>query len=1094
MTPKPTEREAGFVGREPELRELRRGLDEALAGSGQLFFLVGEPGIGKTRLAEQIARLAARAGAQALWGRCFEGGGAPPYWPWIQVLRAGRPEHADAVGGPAAAGLRELLPTVPSLDALDSEEARFQLFDAAATLLRRASAEAPLVVLLDDLQWADDSSLLLLGFLARELRDARVVLVACYRDVEARLSAQAGRRIAELACDARTIRLGGLAEEEVALLLERSTGAPPAASLVRSVRRATEGNPLFVEEVGRSLAARPSPEDGAPATMPLPERVRAVIGRRIGLLSPACRRVLSVAAVLGKELDLATLEQACAADGDAVLEAIDEAVRARVVASAEGRLSFVHDLFRETLYDELTPRERARLHAEVGFALERVHAGALELRLPELARHFFLAGPAQSERAVRYALRAAARAAFACAYGEAVAHYRSALEALASGGGEAPVERCRVLLSLGESLWSAGEFDEARSVFEEAADLAEALGRSEDLARAALGFGGHDVSFDGGVVEPRLIRLLERGLAATSPEDGVLRASLMGRLAAALAYSDQRARAAELARAAVAMARRLDHEPTLCLTLNCFLAATWGPDGLDERLAVLRETTALAARVGGSGVAELHAGLMTLLLETGDAAAAEREAESYRRRTETFGRRISTWILAVRRTTIALLEGRFSEVEALATEALRLGNANGNALQYYGAQMLALRREQGRLDEMLDAIAAFVAQYPAVPAWRAALAWAYVELGRDDDGRRELDGLAARDFADLPRDMFWLLTLWLATEVVDRLGDTERAAVLYPLLVPFADRCVTSGAAFCGGSLQRPLGVLASLLGRYDDAESHFAAAEAANERISGRPWLAYLELDRARMLRARGRDGDGAAAVEHLRRAAEAARALGMTSLLARVEQASAETASPARGGHDEAVLRREGEYWTVAYGGHAARVRDARGLRLIALLLASPGREFRATDLAAWPPPPLVGQTATRGAVAQAGLEARRLGDGGTAPDAQALAAYRTRLESLRDEAEEAERFNDPLRAARAREEMARLAGELRAARGSRRRGDTDAERARLSVTKAIRYAIRKVERAHPPLASILAATVKTGASCRYEPDVRTPVRWVL
>jgi tetratricopeptide (TPR) repeat protein len=331
------------------------------------------------------------------------------------------------------------------------------------------------------------------------------------------------------------------------------------------------------------------------------------------------------------------------------------------------------------------------------------------------------------------------------------------------------------------------------------------------------------------------------------------------------------------------------------------------------------------------------------------------------------------------------------------------------------------------------------------------------------------------------------------SEVVWRLEDTRRGEILYALLLPFGARCVTSGAAFCGGSAERSLGLLASLLGRYDEAADHFERALLVNERMGGRPWVAYAEHDYARMLLARGGPGDRSAAFVRLHRAADAARTLGMIALCARLEPLMAERATePADGA--EAVLRSEGEYWTLAYGGSAARVRDARGLRLIALLLASPGREFPAVELAAWPTPVPLAGVDVQSFAKEAGLRTAVSTVGESSSDARARSEYRARLVRLREDAEEAERFNDPLRAARAREEIALLAEELAASERAGRRGPTASERARLSVTKAIRYAIRKVESAHPALGRLLADTVKTGTSCRYEPDPRSPVHWVL
>jgi predicted ATPase len=1097
--------EGAFIGRARELAQLEDAFGEARSGRGVLVLVSGEPGVGKTRLLGELAWRVAGDGARVLRAGSSEALGAPPYHQWTHVLReclrqppAGDPSVGDQREPARAGELQDLVPAGARPALLDSTESRLLLYEGVAAILRDHAAQRPVVIVLDDVQWADESSLLLLGFLARDLRDARVLLLAAYRDVEARLSAEIGVRIAELACEARTIHLGGLSEAEVAALVERSTGRP-AGEIAGSIHRVTDGNPLFVEEVARALVLEGRLDAGLPAGAPLPERVRAVIGRRTRLVSEPCRRMLAIASVLGEDFDAAMLERVGAALGESTLDRVDEATGAGILIAEERRLSFAHDLFRETFYDALGARERERLHRTTGETLETLHAGEIDLWLPDLAHHYFLAGPSETEKAVRHSVRAAQRASRGFAHADAVGHYRKALRALSGSSESDAPTRCRIQLALGESLWSVGEFEEARQVYEQAADLAEALGLDEELARAALGFGSQDVSFDGGLVEPRLIRLLENGLARIGGDDGVLRASLLARLAAALAFSDDRSRGAALATEAVEIARRIGDKPTLHFALSCFVAATWGPDDLERRLAVSRETTRLAAEMGGVRGAELHGALMTALLESGDAAGAEREAEAYRQRTAVAGRRVSAWFLAVRRAMIALLEGRFAEVEALAAQALQLGSEgrNQNAAQYYGAQMLALRREQGRLEEMVAGVEQFMAAYPAVAAWRATLVWIHAEVGRDADARSELERIAAADFADLPRDMFWLLSLWLLAEAVAKLGDVRRARVLYELLLPYAGRCVTSGAAFCAGSVERSLGLLATSLSRFDDAARHFAAAIATNERIGARPWVAHAEHDYGRMLLARGAPGDREHARGRLARAASSARALGMRSLLDRTERLLAEPPPTSRPGGEEveAVLRREGEYWTLVYAGSSARIRDARGLRLIALLVASPGRDFPAIDLAAWPAPPPPAGTVTRAVARAEGLEPLEGRGGGEAADARALAAYRERLALLREEVDEAERFNDPARAARAREEIDRLADEIASAsrRGRRRRG-SDAERARLSVTKAIRYALRKVERAHPPLARHLAAAVKTGVACRYEPGPGAPIRWVL
>jgi tetratricopeptide (TPR) repeat protein len=310
-------------------------------------------------------------------------------------------------------------------------------------------------------------------------------------------------------------------------------------------------------------------------------------------------------------------------------------------------------------------------------------------------------------------------------------------------------------------------------------------------------------------------------------------------------------------------------------------------------------------------------------------------------------------------------------------------------------------------------------------------------------------------------------------------------------LQPFGGRFVTSSIGFCGGSLERPLGLLASALGRFDAAGRHFDAAIEGNARLRARPWVAHSEHEYARMLLERGEPGDRERAVELLGRALETARSLGMASLTARVEALLEQEAVSSASSLREAVLRAEGEFWVLAFEGRSVRVRDARGLRLISVLLGSPGKEFRATELAGLPEPP---EADAGRAVVEPLLPVSDRAVDTTGPDMEALAKYRVRLEQLRDEAEEAESFNDPLRAARAREEMEAILRELAAARKGAGRGASNVERARLSVTKAIRYAIRKVERLHPDLGHILTETVKTGIYCRYEPDPRRPIRWCL
>jgi tetratricopeptide (TPR) repeat protein len=418
---------------------------------------------------------------------------------------------------------------------------------------------------------------------------------------------------------------------------------------------------------------------------------------------------------------------------------------------------------------------------------------------------------------------------------------------------------------------------------------------------------------------------------------------------------------------------------------------------------------------------------------------------------------------------------------------LREGERNAAAVHYFGVQLLALRREQGRLADVVGWIGAFTGDNPSMPLWRLVLAWVHAELNRTAEAEREVERFGAQDFGDIPRDMYWLMCLWLVAEMVAKLGDHRRAETVYELLRPYGGRCAIVAMAFNGGSLERSLGLLAATASRYEEAADHFEAALVANQRIGALPWLAHTEHEYARLLLARGRATDRPRALDLLNRAVDSARALGMTALLARAEPLRAELVPSSA---DEALFRREGEYWTVGYNGTTTRVRDARGLHLISFLLSVPGRDIAAAQLAVWPEMPAAPGSDPRDLVREIGLATMSAGDTAQ-PDARARTEYRARLEALRDEADEADRFNDSVRAARAREEMAAIAEHLGQTVARLRK---DSERARLAVTKAIRYAIRKVDRAHPPVGRILAATVKTGTVCRYEPDPQRPIRWTL
>lgn len=908
-----------FVGRDRELEALRAGLNDALDGRGRLFLVGGEPGIGKSRLADEVAAEGRARGARALWGRCWEAGGAPAYWPWVQCLRSYLRE-ADpqairrhiGMGAPYLIHLlpeiHELAPDVPAPQVGDPEGARFRLFDAAATFLRNAAADQPLVLVLDDLHAADEPSLLLLRFAAREIGDTQLLILATFRDTELGPDSPLSAALAQLAREAATrqLLLGGLTEPRVARLIEATTGEPPPDSLVRAIHAETEGNPLFVGEILRLLATEgllhAAPDDPS-WQLAIPQGVREAIARRLRHLSEGSNRTLGLAAVVGREFDLDLIAALSERSADDVLELFDEASAARVVTDvpgSPGRLRFAHALIRETLYQALPTTRRVRLHRQVGETLERFHRDDPEPHLAELAHHFFQAAHAGlASRAVEYARRAGDRASGLLAYEEAARLYRMALGALQSDRSVDEAARCDLLLLLGDALARAGDAERAKEVFLEAAAVARRKGLASSLARAALGYGGRFV-WEAARGDPHLRQLLEDALAALGDEESALRARVMVRLAAGPMRDDvAREARAELSRRSVEMAQRVDDPPTLAYVLDGRYAAVWWPDNLDDRLSLSAELVAAAGRAGDrERQLQGHHYRCLALLEVGDMHGLHRELQAKARLAEELRQPAQWWYLISVQSTLAIFTGRFEEAERLIDEVFELGErAQGPMARAYEiTHLYLLRRLQGRLEEVEPTIQSLSREYSTYPVLRCELAQVRMELGQTDLAKRELLELARDDFAVLPKNDEWLFGMSLLAEVAAALGDVTRAAALYDTLHPYATRNAVSAPDGCSGSISRNLGVLASALGRPEPAAHHFEDALAVNERAGARPWVAQTQYEYAGMLLADG--SDLARANELLLEALETARELGMTALEGRASRLLEEAGGiPTRG-----------------------------------------------------------------------------------------------------------------------------------------------------------------------------------------------------
>jgi DNA-binding SARP family transcriptional activator len=891
----------GLVGRQRELAELAASLDDALAGRGRVHLLVGEPGIGKSRLVDELAGMARFRGACVLVGRCWEAGGAPVYWPWVQALRAYVQETgAEALRAQLRRGDAELAQLLPELRErftdigeprqLEAEGARFQLFDAVSSLLKCAAEVRPIVVVLDDLHAADEPSLLLLQFVARELGEGRLLVVGAYRDVDPSPTEPLTSVLGELARErgTRTLVLGGLSENDVSRIVELTSGEPPGAALVAAIHAETEGNPLFVTEIVRLLAIEGRLDAGEVSPLALPPRVRDVIARRLGRLSKRCHEVLVLACVLGRDFSLDALTRLSELSQAAILEALDEAIAARLVVedpSAHGRFRFAHVLIRETLYEGTPASRRVRVHQLAVEALEALYGEEPGPHLAELAHHAF-AG-ADPAKGLGYARRAGDRALALFAYEEAARLYQLAVQALSALPNERV--RCALLLAVGEAEARAGNNRAAKAAFLEASGIARQLGLTLELARAAAGYGGRIVWSRAGA-DTRLVPLLEEGLAVLGEDDLALRARLLGRLAGALRDELSRERRDRLSLEAVDLARRAGDPAALAYALGARGHVIEAPDTVDELRVIATELGELAARSGDLertiGGYELR--LMPELLN-GEIDATQAVLAAASGLADELRQPVQLWGVRSSRAMLALAFGRFAEAEVLIAEARTLGERAlpDAALPVYHLQQYTLCDFRGELDhvELEPAIRGLAAAYPARPVFRCVLAHLSARLGRSEAAQQVLDELGKDDFAAVPFDQEWLFATSLLAETAVVLADARAAAILRRLLLPWAALNAVDPAEGIRGSVSRYLGLLAAVVGDRGEADRHFAAALEANERMGFRPWLAHTRHDYGMLLAGGPRRTHGAKAEMLLSRALADYRELEMETYAASAE-----------------------------------------------------------------------------------------------------------------------------------------------------------------------------------------------------------------
>ncbi|MCA1842131.1 MAG: AAA family ATPase, partial [Actinobacteria bacterium] len=858
-----------FVGRATELTYLRaRWKEAAVDGRRSLVLLGGEPGVGKTRLAAGLAQELHEDGALVLGGRCDEDMGVP-YQPFVEALR----HYVTHTPAPLRLGRHagELVRVIPELAGLvpnlpeplrsDPETERYRLFEAVASWLAEVSAETPVLLVLDDLQWAAKPTLLLLRHVLLSSEAARLLIVATYRDTEL----PRGNPFAEFLSDLPRIEgterlpVSGIDAADVAAYLEAAAGHDLDAqglALAEQVWRETQGNCFFVSEVLRHLVESGAVEeqDGrwstANGAVPIPEEVRDVIARRLARLPDPAGRVLACASVAGLEFDPAVVRAAGGFSEDDVLAGLDAAMAARLVVEVPGpvpRNRFAHALVRSTLYDDLSAARRQAMHRHMAETIEMIQLNHLDDYLSVLAHHWTQAGT-NPAKAVGYASRAGQRALAQLAFDEAASFFGAALTLL---GPDDP-GRTELLISLGDAQRRAGE-PAHRETLLEAARLAQAQGKGDALARAALANSRAGYTSRSATVDEERVATLEAALAATEEEDTPVRARLLATLglelvAPAIAFTDLDRRVG-MSDEALALARRIGEPATLAHVLLARFFTINAPSTVAERLANSAELLQLAAGLGDPAMSFLAAWQRArVLIEAGERRAAAASLDAAQALVGELGQPTFSWLAMWAQVGHLLLAARLEEAERLVDESYALGFATGqpDAFTLLVVTRFLLGFEQGRLPEIEPLVAESLRQFPAAVGLNVFLALVHSEAGRSDEARRALAPLAASGF-ELPLDTTWLPFLTLASEVVRTVGDTTAAATLYDLILPYVAVFSVVGGITTGCTAYH-LGMLATMTGRFADAEEHFAYAAAAHDRMDAPAHLGRTRIEWARM------------------------------------------------------------------------------------------------------------------------------------------------------------------------------------------------------------------------------------------------------
>jgi predicted ATPase len=1127
-----------LVGRSNELSVLRSGLELASEGRSTLFVITGEPGIGKTRLAREIAAEAVGKGFVVEWGRAYECS-RTQLWPWFKILQplsVNYPPPALTTSIESSFSQTSANVSAQEDELGNWEGGRFdfawlQYCEKVAASLKQAARRKALLLILDDLHNADRGSMELLRFLSHEFHDSAIMLVAVARDFEIKRSEFLHELLPDLARNGTHLTLSGLGSDAISQLIEATTGAKTDLSDVSSIIAATAGNPFLLLEL---LKFRTPPVVSAVNNghrSRFPNALVATINQLLDSLSAGCLEVLRVASAIGRQFDFRILEYTLTSETDELPNLLDEALDANILretAEVPGRYLFTHGVMRDALHQQINRSERLRLHRRIADVLRELFSRCPEGHFGEIATHYFEGDSA--EKALEYFEKAAARANLLCEFGAAARFYSMAVTAFELSAHPDDAHRCDLLIELAVAHSRAGEQEQAELIFCEAVRMAERLGDAERLARAII---------NQPTYYPVMLRLINQEtvhLLSTASEELEAETPLTIRMKARLGWelwldTGSRTEGYAIVARAVEMARSTEGQEVLLDALLAYDIVLSDPDRISERI---KNATAIVDL--GTQLHDYRAicrGSLAQIMSfsaLGDTTRADSIAYMMAAASEMAHEPLLQWAVLGHLACKSLREGHFEQGREYVNACLALARRAGDSeiVDLVWPALIAVWQEKEGLEELCGLAFASYNRRPHLPLYGALLARLYCEQDRTSEAKLYFDKIATKSFSAVRRDGLFLATLAALSEVSIRLNDTHRAAELYELLLPYKHLNIVIGPATLMGPASYYLARLAGVLSRLEAAQQHCSDAIQLSRETGAVCWAASAEYELCRALLQADRHSEiGNALLDSLivtarhccmpklEQAAVALRLSLSNCLPTSLPLASAcpadsnvdrsieqtlemqqdtngyqrevltngDATAVARPNADR-IFRREADYWVLSYGGKTVRLRHLKGFALIACLLRYPGRRFLAAGLAM-----------SAGEGSQKEISSANQMDSSPLLDTKAKASYRERLQQLREDLDEARSFNDQARVAKSENEIAFLTRELARALGIFGRDRTfpsNSERARLRVTNSIRAAIKKVCAAHSSLGRHLANSIKTGSFCSYTPESSAEESW--